>query len=228
MLTVPSVRTAPSRCAVTRGHAPHVALPYPAETWPVSVSSAVAACMAAAGTPRIALLGFCFGGGRVVDALGNARTDLLETCGAPPATYVDVEASLSIDDGDLADTPETPPPRWTYAAGVAFYGTRIDLAALARVRHPLMLNFAGDDALVPPDAIEEMRGVRARRRSCGAGSAGVGDVSAGDPVQINVESGAPHGFVHQAGKQGEAGDRVLGRAVLFLRKHLLQDGAVDM
>lgn len=188
--------------------------------------------MASAGMTRIALLGFCFGGGRVVDALGNSRTDLLEACSAPPATYLDVESSVSsIDDdtlcGDGAGGLFTPPPRWAYSCGVSFYGTRIDAAALARVRHPLMLNFAGEDALVPAAAIEEMRGVRARRRSRGSGGGG-GAVAAADPVQIHVEAGAQHGFVHQAGKQGEAGERVLGRAVLFLRRHLLQETGVDV
>ena len=196
-----------------------------ADTWPTEVAAAVAACMAAAGAPRIALIGFCYGGGRVVDALGNTRTDLLESCAAPPATYSDVFASDASIDDDLLDAPPLP-PRPTYTCGVAFYGTRIDLAALARVRQPLLLAFAGDDGLVPPDFIEDMRRTRARRPSGGGSRRGAPDSASADVVQIRVETGAPHGFVHQADKQGEAGDRVLAQAVLFLRKHLLHDRSV--
>lgn len=192
-----------------------------ADTWPTDVTAAVAACMAVAGFPRVGLLGFCFGGGRVVDALGNSRTDLLESSAAPPATYCDVRASTaSIDEDLLLCT--SPPTPWAYVCGVAFYGTRIDLSALARVRQPLRLAFAGEDALVPHDFIEEMRSVRARRPSGGQGGPG----GPPDAVQISVEAGAPHGFVHQSGKQGEAGDRVLARAELFLRKHLLQEADI--
>eukprot|EP00892_Ulva_mutabilis_P003680 jgi/Ulvmu1/1684/UM115_0013.1 len=196
------------------------------DTWPTDVAAAVAACMAIAGVPRVGLLGFCFGGGRVVDALGHSRTDLLESCAAPPATYSAVRtfaASIDDDDSDcdFAEFGTVPPVQWAYVCGVAFYGTRIDVSALARVRQPLQLTFAGDDALVPADLIQEMRDVRARRPSAGGGEGG--HEGAADAVQISVEAGVPHGFVHQAGKQGEAGDRVLARAELFMRKHLLQD-----
>lgn len=46
-----------------------------AGTWPVDVAKATGEHMAAAGTRYIALVGFCFGGGRVVDVLASAAPE---------------------------------------------------------------------------------------------------------------------------------------------------------
>ena len=54
---------------------------------------------------------------------------------------------------------ELSPAGSNIVAGVAFYGTRIDREALARVRKPLALYFASEDPLVPLSDVEDFRKV---------------------------------------------------------------------
>jgi carboxymethylenebutenolidase len=91
------------------------------EDWPVRAGLAAGRLAAQGGAPNVATVGFCFGGGKLVDLLASA----------PPR---------SAPSGAL-DTP-------AYVGGVVFYGTRIDQGALSQVKSPIKIFIGEDDHLI--------------------------------------------------------------------------------
>lgn len=87
------------------------------------------------GAASVVLVGTCFGGGRVVDAL--ARDSAAARLGE----------------------------RQKFNGGVAFYGTRIDPERLRQVRAPVALMFGAADHLVSAEQISEMRKVATELRA---------------------------------------------------------------
>lgn len=131
------------------------------EEWPRKVGLAVGAFVAQNGVAALGTVGFCFGGGKLVDLLAEAppRSPQSEPLQAP-----------------------------AHVGGVAFYGTRIDAAQLARVKSPLKLFLAEGDPLVPPEKREELARVADEVTE-----------RTGVFCEARVFTGQPHGFAHQKG-----------------------------
>lgn len=147
--------------------------------WPRAVGLAVGAFVAQNGVAALGTVGFCFGGGKLVHLLAEAppRSPQSEALTAP-----------------------------AHVGGVAFYGTRIDAAQLARVKSPLKLFFAENDHLVPKEERDELEKV----------ADGVTERT-GVFCEARVFAGQPHGFAHQAsvGDAAQA-DEALALACDFL------------
>jgi carboxymethylenebutenolidase len=176
----------------------------------VDVAHAALGAMAEDGVTGVGVVGFCFGGGRVVDvlaALSSIDRTQLQADDSGRTDAARPEESGSPCDSRVLGALDV------CRCGIAFYGTRIDCDALAAVVRPVGLFFAGDDPLVPGEELEKIRRVA---EGC--------DVE----VVVHVEAGAAHGFVHQrsvAVESGERGEKVLGRGVEYLKKHLYGDDA---
>lgn len=108
---------------------------------------------ASSATDCVALIGFCFGGGRVVDVLAYATKtklgDKFESFEKPASEILD-SADLSL--GGLK-----------IRAGVSFYGTRISKEALGYVNTPLGLYFASEDPLVPREDVTSFEKILGER-----------------------------------------------------------------
>ena len=103
----------------------------------MDVAVATGAHSAAAGARYTALVGFCFGGGKVVDVL----------------------ASVAVADATQSTAPAVCSAGPNFTSGVAFYGTRVNREALADVRTPLALYFASEDPLVPLTDVKDFEKV---------------------------------------------------------------------
>lgn len=167
-----------------------------AGTWSVDVVKATGEHIASScGAQNVALIGFCFGGGKVVEVLAAAGT---------PAHSPAPNLSCSL--GGLK-----------ILSSASFYGTRINREYLGAVRSPLALYFASEDPLVPLTDVQDFRKVLEERlQTADAPTAGHTVAAA----VVHVEQGQSHGFVHQAGKGSAAvADRVRGMAVEFIQHY---------
>jgi dienelactone hydrolase len=124
-----------------------------ADEWAISAVISCVAWAAKRGHAGIGLVGFCYGGGRVVDCLAAS----------PVCTDVGVRAA------------------------VTFYATLIDGSRLQAVKQPLLMFFAGQDGLVPPELRARYKAIVDEHRSQGIVGA------------VVVVDDQPHGFAHQDG-----------------------------
>jgi dienelactone hydrolase len=119
----------------------------------------------------VALAGFCFGGGRVVDVLASAARTNASTPHLNAASLKNIS---------LAGLPIT--------AGVSFYGTRISVDALSKVRTPLALYFASEDPLVPLTDIEEFQKVLETRPQDSGAHSDAGHSTTGESLHSFPET----------------------------------------
>ena len=123
------------------------------------------------GAQGCGIVGYCIGGGRLVEAL--------------------------VRDEDRK-----------HAAGVVFYGTRINPTDIAAIRVPVLFIFAELDALVPAELVREMRRNLELQASAARG-------------RIEVFEGRGHGFAHSGGEADkDDAARALSMCVEWLDQHV--------
>jgi carboxymethylenebutenolidase len=93
-------------------------------------------------------------------------------------------------------------------ATVIYYGhLETDPAKLAKLRHPVLGNFGGDDKSIPPDAVHAFESALRKQ---------------GTPVDVKIYEGAPHAFANPSGGgyRPEAARDAWQRTTAFLAKNL--------
>ena len=132
---------------------------------------------AEAGAVSLAVVGFCYGGGRMIDVLAAAPSkaelvnEAMEAGKRAGKTAKEIEDNLVLP---------------TYVGGVSFYGTRINVDTLRTVQTPLKLFVAGNDALVSSEEVKAFEEVE--EELCQKGIF----------CEVRVFEGQPHGFAHHS------------------------------